>query len=53
MQKQLLSDFLFVEGRSFQHSIIVILKVFQGPSRRVAFTDTKKKAPRIKLPPNF
>ena len=30
MQKQLLRDFLFFEGRSFKHSIIVILKVFQG-----------------------
>ena len=33
MQKQLLSDFLFVDGRSFQHSIIVILKVFQGSAQ--------------------
>ena len=30
MQKQLPSDFLFVEGRSFHHSIIMSLKGFQG-----------------------
>ena len=30
MQKQLPSDLLFVEGRSFQHSIIVSLKGFEG-----------------------
>ena len=33
MQKQLLSDFLFVEGRSFQHSIIVSSKGFQGSAQ--------------------
>ena len=33
MQKQLHSDFLFVEGRSFQHSIIVSLKGFQGSAQ--------------------
>ena len=27
------SDFLFVEGRSFQHSIIVSLKGFQGSAQ--------------------
>ena len=59
MQKQLLSDFLFVDGRSFQHSIIVILKVFQGSAQsyktqqKSRFYWYKKKAPRIKLPPNF
>ena len=33
MQKQLPSDFLFVEGRSFQHSIIVSFKEFQGSAQ--------------------
>ena len=33
MQKKVLSYFLFVEGRSFQHSVIVLLKVFQGSAQ--------------------
>ena len=33
MQKQLPSNLLFVEERSFQHSIIVSLKGFQGSAQ--------------------
>ena len=33
MQKLLPSDFLFVEGRLFQHSIIMSLKGFQGSTQ--------------------
>ena len=51
MQRQLPSDLLFVEGRSFQHSIIVSFNGFQGSaqsykrtsSRGLSFNDTKQR----------